>query len=111
VADAVASPPPRGKWPPEQLKQRRAFSEGVRSLEGLFAEPPRSDATERAREAFLTDFQKAVGNDRGNYVEAIQRLPPRVSSTGVIWLNGIVADWCEQVSAAVPSMNLHAERL
>ena len=106
VAEVVISPASQGKLPPEQYQERQAFYECVRSMEGLFAEGIRSEATEKAHEAFITDFQKTVGSDRKNYIEAIQHLPPDVSLKGVNWLNSIVADWCERTSMAVPSLNL-----
>ena len=106
VAEVVKSPPSQGKLLPEQQKQRQAFYACVRSLEGLFAAGIRSDATDKACESFITDFQKTVGSDRKNYIEAIQHLPPDVSLKGVNWLNSIVADWCERASVAVPFMNL-----
>ena len=58
-----------------QHGQRQAFYECVRSMEDLFAEGIRSDATEKAREAFITAFQKTVGSDRKNYIEAIHISP------------------------------------
>lgn len=105
MAETVISPSSQKRFP-EQQEQRQAFYEGVRCLEGLFAEGIRGDATEKAQEAFLSDFQKTAGSDRKNYIEAIQQMPPDVSSKGIEWLNGIVADWCGHTSQAVPSMNL-----
>ncbi len=106
VAEVVISPSSQGKLPPERHRQRQAFYECVRYMEGLFAEGIRSNATEKAHEVFITDFQKTVGSDKENYIEAIQHLPPDVSLKGVNWLNSIVTDWCERTSVAVPSMNL-----
>ncbi len=106
VAEVIISPSSHGKSVPEQHEQRQAFYECVRYMEDLFAEGIRSDATEKAREAFISAFQKTVGSDRKNYIEAIRHLPSEVSLKGVTWLNSIVADWCERTTVAAPSMNL-----
>ena len=58
--------------------------------------------TDSSREAFLGDFEKAVGNNRTNYIETIQSLPAAISSKGVIWLSGIV-DAIEYKGCAVYS--------
>jgi bifunctional UDP-N-acetylglucosamine pyrophosphorylase/glucosamine-1-phosphate N-acetyltransferase len=105
MAETVISPSSQKRFP-KQREQQQAFHEVVRCLDSLFAEGARGDDTEKAQEVFLTDFHKTVGGDRKNYIEAIQYLPPDVSSKGVAWLNGIVADWCKRTSETVPSMNL-----
>jgi UDP-N-acetylglucosamine/UDP-N-acetylgalactosamine diphosphorylase len=97
MAERVISPSSQKRFP-EQQEQRKAFYEAVRYLEGLFAEGLRSDATEKAQEAFLAVFQKTTGSDRKNYIEAIQQMPRDVSSKGIEWLSGIVADWCRHTS-------------
>lgn len=101
VAETLLSPSS-----PERQEQRQAFSAAVRGLEGLVAEGIRSEATDEAAETFLLAFHRAAGSGRGSYIEAIRELPPAVSAQGVTWLNRIVADWCAQVSGAVPALNL-----
>ena len=65
-----------------------------------------SDDAGKSRETFLKDFQKAAGNDKQNYIAAIQSLPAEVSSKGVKWLGSLVDDLCARASTAVPSLNL-----
>ncbi len=106
VAETLLSPSSPERGQPARQEERQAFAAAVRRLEGLAAEGLRSEATDRAAEEFLRAFHRAAGSGRGSYIEAIQGLPPAVSAQGVTWLHGIVADWCAQVSGAVPALNL-----
>ena len=101
-AAATVSP----KRSPASVRSRREFHEHLKSVMGVFREQVHSDATERCREAFLRDFQKAAGNDRVNYIATIQGLPAKVSSNGVRWLGSLVDDHCARAATALPSMNL-----
>lgn len=92
------------EWKPAST--RTAFYEHMTSIEGVFSGNVQNDATQRSRDAFLGDFQKATVNDRANYIEAIRHLPPEVSSKGVEWLKSLVDDLCERTATAVPLLNL-----
>jgi bifunctional UDP-N-acetylglucosamine pyrophosphorylase/glucosamine-1-phosphate N-acetyltransferase len=99
---SVAAVPP-GR-PTASVSSRKEFHEHLKSITSH--ERVYSDATERCREAFLKDFQKAAGNDRANYIATIQGLPAKVSSKGVRWLSSLVTDLCARAATALPSMNL-----
>jgi bifunctional UDP-N-acetylglucosamine pyrophosphorylase/glucosamine-1-phosphate N-acetyltransferase len=85
---------------------RTAFYEQMESIEGVFSGNVQNDATQRSRDEFLGDFQKATANDRADYIEAIRHLPPEVSSKGVEWLKSLVDDLCERTATAAPLLNL-----
>ena len=61
---------------------------------------------ERSRDEFLRAFQKVAGNDRANYITAIQSLPAEVAAKGVRWLDDLVDDLCKRAAALLPSLNL-----
>ena len=106
VAEAVRETGAEKRLPQRQ-EQRQAFSRAVRSLEeGFFNAEIRSDAADKAQEAFLSAFKKTAGDDRGKYLEAIRSLPPAVSSLGVAWLESIVSDWFRYISQTEPSLGL-----
>jgi UDP-N-acetylglucosamine/UDP-N-acetylgalactosamine diphosphorylase len=86
--------------------QRREFHERLKSIGGAFTERVESDETKKFRESFLQAFQKATGNDKGNYIAAIQSLPAEVSSKGVRWLSSLVDGLCVTAAKAVPSLGL-----
>ena len=89
-------------------RSRQELHEQIGYIEELFtgkmSESP--VATDKSRETFLEAFNKAVGNDRVNYIGTIQGLPAAISSKGVIWLEGIVDDLSEKVKKALPSLGL-----
>jgi bifunctional UDP-N-acetylglucosamine pyrophosphorylase/glucosamine-1-phosphate N-acetyltransferase len=87
---------------------RRELSEQIGFLEGLFTGkmPDVLTATDKSREAFLADFEKAAGNGKTNYIETIQGLPAGISSKGVIWLNGIVYALSERIVQVLPALGL-----
>jgi bifunctional UDP-N-acetylglucosamine pyrophosphorylase/glucosamine-1-phosphate N-acetyltransferase len=85
---------------------RTAFYEQMESIEGVFSGNVQNDATQRSRDAFLGDFQKATANDRADYIGVIRHLPPEVSSKGVEWLKNLVDDLCERTVTVAPSLNL-----
>lgn len=101
VVAPVSSEKIRGR-----AEERKASAAAVRCLIDLMAEGFQSSATEKTRDAFLAAFQSAVGSDKSGYIDSIQNLKPDVSSKGTYWLSGIVADWCERIETAVPSINL-----
>ena len=92
--------------PPESVQARCEFQEHLKSTGGAFAEEVKSGETEKCRESFLRDFQKATGGDRRNYIAAVQGLPSDVSSQGVRWLSLLVDEYCARAATAVPSLNL-----
>ena len=87
---------------------RQELSGQIGFIEGLFTGkmPDVLTATDRSREAFLNDFEKATGNSKANYLTAIQGLPVEISLKGVIWLNGIVNALAQKVTQALPSLDL-----
>lgn len=87
---------------------RRELHEQIEHLEGLFSGkvPNALEAVEKSRDAFLNDFEKCMGKDRGNYIKTIQGLPPEVSQKGTTWLNGILYALCDRVVQTLPSMAL-----
>ena len=82
-------------------RKRQELYEQISFIEGLFTDkmPEVLAPTDSSREAFLGDFEKAVGSNRANYIETIQSLPAAISSKGVIWLNGIVDALSTKVAA------------
>lgn len=101
---AIAPVSHEGKRKP--VRSRQSFYEQMESIEGVFSGNVQNDATQRSRDAFLRDFQKATANDRAHYIETIRHLPPEVSSKGVEWLKSLVDDLCERTATAVPLLNL-----
>jgi hypothetical protein len=91
---------------PESARSRREFQEQLGSVAGALKEQMQSDGTERSRDEFLKAFQKAAGNDRANYIAAIQSLPAEVSTRGVRWLGGLVDDLCARAAKLLPSLHL-----
>jgi UDP-N-acetylglucosamine/UDP-N-acetylgalactosamine diphosphorylase len=89
-------------------RKRQELHEQIGEIEELFTgKMPEVLATaNKARDPFLNAFNKAVGNDRSNYISTIQGLPAAISSKGVIWLNGIVNAFGEKVAESLPSMGL-----
>ena len=100
---AAADPPQR---PPEPVRSRREFHQHLSSVTGAFTGLGESDETKKSRERFLGDFRKAAGDPKGNYIAAIQSLPPEVASTGVRWLSSLVDDLCARAASVVPSLGL-----
>jgi bifunctional UDP-N-acetylglucosamine pyrophosphorylase/glucosamine-1-phosphate N-acetyltransferase len=78
---SVAPVSQEGKRKP--VRSRQSFYEQMESIEGVFSGNVQNGATQRSRDVFLEDFQKATANDRADYIEAIRHLPPEVSSKGV----------------------------
>jgi bifunctional UDP-N-acetylglucosamine pyrophosphorylase/glucosamine-1-phosphate N-acetyltransferase len=99
----------------EHLKEpavtKQALYEKFGPIAGMFSGNIQNDAVEKAGDTFLNDFEKAVGNSKVNYIETIQGLPAKVSSNGVMWLNGLVNSLCEKAATAVPSLNLFNNQL
>ncbi len=75
-------------------------------MERLLQENTQTDTVNKLREAFLADFGKYVGLNRIPYIETIQGMPADVSARGVVWLQAIMDDYGQNVSALAPSMNL-----
>ena len=65
-----------------------------------------SGKTDRLRDTFLNDLESIAGKNKTNYIETIQALPAEISSKGVMWLDGIVRALQENVSRAVPALDL-----
>lgn len=105
MAEKAASAVPSGR-PAKSAGPRREFHSNFKAVAAALKERRPSAGTERSRDTFLADFQRAVGRDRSNYIEAIQGLPEEVSSGGVRWLSGLVEDLCTAAAAAVPSLKL-----
>jgi bifunctional UDP-N-acetylglucosamine pyrophosphorylase/glucosamine-1-phosphate N-acetyltransferase len=101
---SVAPVSQEGKRKP--VRSRQSFYEQMESIEGVFSGNVQNGATQRSRDVFLEDFQKATANDRADYIEAIRHLPPEVSSKGVEWLKSLVDALCEKTATAVPLLNL-----
>ena len=101
-AAAAVSP----ERPPESMRSRREFHEHLKPIVGMFTEGGESDKTKKSRESFLKDFRKATGDDKRNYIAAIQGLPAEVSSKGVRWLSSLVDDLCARAATTVPSLSL-----
>jgi bifunctional UDP-N-acetylglucosamine pyrophosphorylase/glucosamine-1-phosphate N-acetyltransferase len=101
---SVAPVSQEGKRKP--VRSRQSFYEQMESIEGVFSGNVQNGATQRSRDVFLEDFQKATANDRADYIEAIRHLPPEVSSKGVEWLKSLVDALCEKTATALPLLNL-----
>ncbi len=103
---AKAAGPPASEQSQETARLRREFQEKLGPVASVLREPARSSEAERSRDDFLGAFQKAAGNDRTDYIEAIQGLPAEISAKGVRWLEGLVDDFCKKAAALLPSLNL-----
>ena len=91
---------------PEAARTRREFHEQLGPVAGALRGPATGGDVERSRDEFLRAFQKAAGNDRANYITAIQSLPAEVAAKGVRWLDDLVDDLCKRAAALLPSLNL-----
>jgi bifunctional UDP-N-acetylglucosamine pyrophosphorylase/glucosamine-1-phosphate N-acetyltransferase len=91
---------------PESARPKREFHEQIGPVAGALQERLQSDGTDRFRDEFLNAFRKAAGNDRANYIKAIQGLPAEISAKGVRWLDGLVNDLCARAATLLPSLNL-----
>jgi UDP-N-acetylglucosamine/UDP-N-acetylgalactosamine diphosphorylase len=82
----------------------RELSIRMPDIEALFQE--NKDAAATCREEFLSEFENCRGSARTSYIDAIYGMPAAVSARGVKWLQAIVDDYSQNVSAMAPSMNL-----
>ena len=105
MAEKAIAPTSQGRKQ-ASAKGRHAFYEHLEALEGLFSGLLQDDITEKSREVFLRDFQKAAGTSRANYIETIRNIPVDVASSGTRWLSSIVDRLCEQCSKTMPSLDL-----
>jgi len=105
MAEKAIAPTSQGRKQ-ASAKGRHAFYEHLETLEGLFSGLLQDDITEKSREVFLRDFQKAAGKSRANYIETIRNIPVDVASSGTRWLSSIVDRLCEQCSKTMPSLDL-----
>ncbi len=105
MAEKAIAPTSQGRKQ-ASAKGRHAFYEHLETLEGLFSGLLQDDITEKSREVFLRDFQKAAGTSRANYIETIRNIPVDVASSGTRWLSSIVDRLCEQCSKTMPSLDL-----
>ena len=106
MAQKAIAPVSQQEGKRKPVRSRQSFYEQMESIDGVFSGNVQNDATQRSRDAFLGDFQKATANDRADYIEVIRHLPPEVSSKGVEWLKSLVDDLCERTATAVPLLNL-----
>jgi len=92
----------------KNAKKRLEFYEQMDYLEALFSGKVRDglETTNKLKESFLHDLEKAVGKDKNDYIATIQNLPPKVSSKGSTWLDGIVYVLGEKIAQALPSFSL-----
>jgi len=106
-----AAAPSRTQRKPETAAAGQTLLEHIDSIEDVFGAGDPGDETQRFRDAFIGDFEKAAGNDRTSYLDVIRRLPPEVSSKGVQWLNALVDDCCKKIATGAPSLNLFGKSI
>lgn len=86
--------------------ERKALHENMSHMEDIFNNKINDAKAEKAAGAFLGDFEQSCGNDRRQYIETIQKLPPKISAKGTKWLQSIVNYYCQRVSSVIPSVKL-----
>jgi len=100
---AAASDPSRSE---KATRLRNELGSTVNKVEQIFEADTAPDPQVKAlRGEFLAGLEKAVQGG-GNYVETIQALPAGVSSKGTEWLDCVVANCCNAVSAAMPGLEM-----
>jgi UDP-N-acetylglucosamine/UDP-N-acetylgalactosamine diphosphorylase len=105
MAQKAAAHSPAGRNP-ETIAAGQAVNEHMKPLEGAFSGSASGDVTLGSRDAFFDAFQKAAGNDRGSYIETIQRLPADIRSKGVQWLSRLVDGLCEKAAKTLSGLEL-----
>jgi UDP-N-acetylglucosamine/UDP-N-acetylgalactosamine diphosphorylase len=88
------------------MKAKQEFYEKGKLLEELLVSDTVKTAGEKKRDSFLNAFMKHRPDPGGDYIEAIQTLPPDVSAGGTQWLDAIVDLICSQAGKALPSLNM-----
>lgn len=101
---AAAFDPSRSE---RDARLRNELGSTVDKVEQIFEADTTPDPQVKAlRGEFLAGLEKAVQGGPGKYVETIQALPAGVSSKGTQWLDCVVANRCNAVSAAMPGLEL-----
>ncbi|HPC85821.1 MAG TPA: UDP-N-acetylglucosamine pyrophosphorylase [Smithellaceae bacterium] len=95
--------------PGKNVEARQELHRQAGYFEDLFTGkiPDVFTAAEPLRNAFLEEFWKSTGNDKTDYIGAVQSLPGAVSAKGTQWLSGIVQALCDAAARALPSMGLY----
>jgi len=87
-------------------RAKQEFYEKGKLLEELLVSDAGKTAGEEKRDPFLNALVKHREENRGNYIEVIQSLPPDVSTGGTQWLDAIVNFICGQAGKALPALNM-----
>jgi len=86
--------------------RKKEFHEKINALCELFFEKADSSKMIEMKEAFLSSFQvHGKKSDRG-YIETIKTLPNSTAKMGTDWLQQIIAEFCQQAAALLPSLKL-----
>ncbi len=89
----------------EHRSRAREFRENMERVQGLFQQDT-GPYSERLRDDFLADFEKARPAGTGNYIECVQGLPQAVSRKAVTWLEAVVSELRERAALMMPSFGI-----
>ena len=102
---AKISPENSGETTPE-ARGRNELWEKFPEVEELLATPMEDAAGQMYRDEFLSAFDKAKGQNGTDYIAVIQGLSADVSAKGTVWLQRIVAAFCQQTKEIIPALSL-----
>jgi UDP-N-acetylglucosamine/UDP-N-acetylgalactosamine diphosphorylase len=88
------------------LNERKVLNESITNIEAILSSDIKDAKIEKAAEVFLKEFGQSCGNEQRQYIETIQKLPPKTSAKGVKWLQSIVNYYCQRISSVIPSIKL-----
>lgn len=106
LAEKASVPQAGGAQAQRGWDGRKELHERFVEIEKLFAGGVASDTVEKAREDFLSSFDKASGESKKDYIKVIQGLPVDVSGKGVAWLQRVVDDFCRKAQVIMPSLSM-----
>jgi bifunctional UDP-N-acetylglucosamine pyrophosphorylase / glucosamine-1-phosphate N-acetyltransferase len=86
--------------------ERKALHENMSHIEDILNDKINDAKIAKAAGAFLGDFEQSCENDRRQYIETIQKLPPKISTKGTQWLQSIVNYYCQRISSVIPFIKL-----
>jgi len=90
----------------ESAIEIREVNQNVPQLEEWTKKPTDDDQTQQAQESFLKAFANGLQNHSMPYLETIQKLPENVLTSGVLWLDRRVNNYCQRALEVMPSLDL-----
>jgi bifunctional UDP-N-acetylglucosamine pyrophosphorylase / glucosamine-1-phosphate N-acetyltransferase len=92
---------PAGKASPRLVAQQEEFYRMWGDVEERLRPARKNAGDERAREAFLAQFEKSAGS---GYIDSIRQLPEPTRTAGTAWLQGILESLVREALELLPSL-------